>query len=65
MSEGLPDLSDLTEDNTAAVIIITITADHTLGLHVYEAEGINLDVSDALRAAMELNDDDSMSGKPN
>lgn len=61
---GLPDLDTITEDNTAAVIIVTLTADGTLDLRVYEADGISVVVSDVLRCAMSLNDDET-SGKLN
>lgn len=62
---GLPSLDALTEDNTASVIIITLTTDGTLDLHVYEADGVKIDVSDVLRCALSLNDDDEVSGKLN
>lgn len=62
---GLPDLSELAEDNTACVIIVTVTTNGTLDLHVYEADGISVDTSDVLRCALELSDDEEVSGKLN
>jgi hypothetical protein len=62
---GLPDLDDIAEDDTAAVIIITLAKDGMLDLHVYEADGIEVDTSDVLRCALSLSEDDEVSGKLN
>lgn len=63
VTDDEPDVSQYLTEGIVAAIIITVDENGMLDL--YSQQTVDIDISSVLRCAIELNDDDEVSGKLN